>query len=158
MRKKFLKGKVNGLEAVSSFIGTNVYCNGKVIGRITDIVMDMSAKKIKSLKCISNTGIIRSKFFVTEEGILHLDRNGAVIDKNSIVYNMKEEYSGFGITRDSDYFAGSVGDIYIDPETHRMHSVSVKQGLLDDLIFGRAVFEAKDISLTDKGQIIINKD
>ena len=71
---------------------------------------------------------------------------------------MKEEYSGFGITRDSDYFAGSVGDIYIDPETHRMHSVSVKQGLLDDLIFGRAVFEAKDISLTDKGQIIINKD
>ena len=146
------------MEAVSSFIGTNVYCKGRVIGRITDVVMDMTAKKIKSLKCLSNTGIIRSKFYVLEDGILHLDRNGAVIDKNSIVYNMKEEYSGFGLTGDSDYYAGSVGDIYIDPVTHRMHSISVKQGLLDDLIFGRAVFEAKDISLTDKGQIVINKD
>lgn len=150
------------MERASSYIGTDIYCGGKIIGQITDFLIDVPNKCISGITCISNTGIIRSRFFVTKEGIRHLDRNGVVIDKKHIKYRREfhEEYakSGFGISRDADFFTGSVGDIYFDPSTLDISSVSVKRGFLDDLIFGRDIVDIHDISMTDRGLIIINRE
>ncbi len=150
------------MEALSSYIGTDVYCQGKVIGRINDFLIDISQKDIGGITCIGNSGIIRSKFYVEKSGIMHLDKNGAVVDKNKIRYkkNFDEEYtiSGFGIYKDKDYFAGSVGDIYFDPVKLEINSVSVKKGLLDDAIYGRDIIDINNISMTEKGLIIVNRE
>ncbi len=150
------------MDAISSYIGTDVYCSGKIIGRISDFLIDVSKKDIGGITCISNTGILRSRFYVDKSGITHLDRNGAVINKNKIRYKkaLNEEYadSGFGIYRDKDYFAGSLGDIYFDPISLTIESVSIKKGFIDDIIFGRDIVSIKDISITDKGLIIVNRE
>lgn len=150
------------MEALSSYIGIDVYCQGKVIGRITDFLINITKNDIGGITCISNSGIIRSKFYVDKSGIMHLDRNGAVIDKSKIRYkkSFDEEYSqsGFGIYKDKDYFAGSVGDMYFDPVKLNIESVSVKKGFLDDLIYGRDVVDIKNISMTEKGLIMINRE
>lgn len=150
------------MEALSSYIGIEVYCQGKVIGRITDFLINISQKDIGGITCTSNTGIIRSKFYVDKSGIMHLDRNGAVIDKNKIRYkkSFDEEYSrsGFGIYKDKDYFAGSVGDIYFNPVELNIESVSVKKGFLDDLIYGRDIVDIKNVSMTEKGLVLINRE
>ncbi|MBR2860327.1 MAG: hypothetical protein IKB86_00580 [Clostridia bacterium] len=146
------------MESIRSFIGTEVYCEGKIIGRITDFLIKISSKEISGLTCISNRGIIRGKFFVNKDGILHLDKNGAVVDKKSVKYkkSFNEEYagSGFGVQKDNDFFSGSVGDIYFNPVTLEILSVSVKKGFVDDLLFGRDIVSVQDISMTEKGLII----
>lgn len=144
------------MEAISSFIGCEVYAGGKVIGRITDFFIDLKNKSIKGIVCLSNTGIIRTKFFVEKSGIIHLDRNGAVVDKNKINYKKSfyEEYSV--ISPKNDYFNGSMGDVYIDEDTLKIKSISVKQSFLDDLIFGREFFDIDEITFTEKG--IVKRD
>ncbi len=150
------------MEALSSYIGIDVYCQGKVIGRITDFLININDNNIGGITCISNTGIIRSKFYVDKSGIMHLDRNGAVIDKSKIRYkkSFDEEYSqsGFGIYKDKDYFAGSVGDMYFDPINLNLESVSIKKGFLDDVIYGRDIVDIKNISMTEKGLVIVNRE
>ncbi|MBE7092437.1 MAG: hypothetical protein E7365_04585 [Clostridiales bacterium] len=150
------------MEALSSYIGIDVYCQGKIIGRITDFLINITQKDIGGITCIGNSGIIRNKFYVDKSGIKHLDRNGAVIDKDKIRYKrfFYEEYaqSGFGIYKDKDYFAGSVGDIYFDPVKLKIDSVSVKKGFIDDMIYGRDIVDIKNISMTEKGLIIINRE
>ncbi len=148
------------LEAVSDLTGISVFCDGREIGKVTDVIMDMKEKKVKGLKCRSNFGILRTQFFVKEKGIIRIDKNSAEADKKYITYGMKEEFaqSGFGIYRDNGFFAGSVGDIYIDTETRFIDSVSVKKGFIDDIVYGRESFDAKDISLTNKGLIIVNRE
>ena len=145
-----------------SYIGTDVFCNGKIIGRITDFLINIPNKDISGITCLSNSGIIRSKFFVSRSGILHLDRNGAVIDKEKIRYkkSFNEEYaqSGFGIYKDKEYLSGSVGDMYFDPLTLKIQSVSVKKGFLEDAIYGREVVDINNISMTEKGLIIVNRE
>lgn len=144
------------MEAISSFIGCEVYAGGKVIGRITDFFIDLKNKSIKGIVCLSNTGIIRTKFFVEKSGIIHLDRNGAVVDKNKINYKKSfyEEYSV--ISPKNDYFNGSMGDVYIDEDTLKIKSISVKKSFLDDLIFGREFFDIDEITFTEKG--IVKRD
>ena len=144
------------MDTVSSFIGTDVYCNGKVIGRITEFLIDYKNKLIRGINCISNTGIIRTPFFVAKAGILHLDRNGVVIDGKRIKYKKEyaEEYSSIGFSRQNEFFSGSMGDIYFDPSTLELKSVSIKKGFLDDLIYGREILDINEISLTDKGVIV----
>ncbi len=144
------------METISSFIGTDVYCNGKVIGRITDFLIDFRNKYIRGINCISNTGIIRTPFIVDKSGIMHLDRNGVVVDGKKISYKKiyLEEYSNIGISRGTDFSSGSMGDIYFDTDTLELRSVSVKKGFLDDLIYGREILDINDISLTDKGIIV----
>lgn len=150
------------MDTLSSYIGTDVFCNGKIIGRITDFLINIQSKNIGGITCLSNSGIIRSKFYVSRSGILHLDRNGVVIDKEKIRYkkSFDEEYaqSGFGIYRDKDYLSGSVGDMYFDPLTLKIESVSVKKGFLDDAIFGREIVDIKNISMTEKGLVIVNRE
>lgn len=144
------------MEAISSFVGTDVYCNGKIIGRISDFLIDLKNKSIRGVTCISNTGIIRTKFYVEKSGIMHLDRNGAVIDKQKIRYNKMflEEYSL--ISPQNDFSNGGMGDIYFDPSTLQLKSVSIKRGFLDDLIYGREFVNIDEISITEKG--IVNRD
>lgn len=144
------------MESISSYIGCDVYAGGKVIGRINDFLIDLKNKNIFGISCMSNTGIIRTRFYVEKSGILHLDRNGAVIDKNKIKYKkfFNEEYSK--IYSKSDFNNGSIGDLYIDPETLSFKSVSVKKSFLDDLIYGREFFNIDEITLTEKG--IVKKD
>ncbi len=143
------------MEAISSFVGTDVYLNGKVIGRITDFLIDCKNKSIKGIACISNTGIIRSKFYVEKNGILHLDRNGVVIDKSKVRYKkFIEEYSV--ISPQSEMIYGGMGDIYIDPSTLLIKSVSIKRGFLDDLIFGREFLDIDEITMTEKGIVKID--
>ena len=105
------------MEAISSYVGCDVYAGGKVIGRVTDFFIDLKNKNIRGISCLSNTGIIRTKFFVEKSGILHLDRNGIVVNKQMIKYKKSflEEYSG--IVPQRDFFNGSMGDIYIEPDT-----------------------------------------
>ena len=150
------------MDTLSSYIGTDVFCNGKIIGRITDFLINIQNKDISGITCLSNSGIIRSKFYVSKSGILHLDRNGAVIDKEKIRYKKSfiEEYaqSGFGIYKDKDYLSGSVGDMYFDPVSLKIQSVSVKKGFLDDAIYGREVVDIKNISMTEKGLVIVNRE
>ncbi len=150
------------MDTLSSYIGTDVFCKGKIIGRITDFLINIQNKDISGITCLSNSGIIRSKFYVSKSGILHLDRNGAVIDKEKIRYkkSFDEEYaqSGFGIYKDKDYLSGSVGDMYFDPVSLKIQSVSVKKGILDDAIYGREVVDIKNISMTEKGLIIVNRE
>ena len=143
------------MEAISSFIGTDVYLNGKVIGRIIDFIIDCKNKSIKGISCISNTGIIRSKFFVLREGILHLDRNGVVIDKSKIRFDkLNEEFSVISPANDMTY--GGMGDIYFDPSTLLIKSVSIKRGFLDDLIYGREFLNIDEITMTEKGIVKID--
>lgn len=144
------------MEAISSYIGCDVYAGGKVIGRITDFLIDLKNKNIRGISCLSNTGIIRTRFYVEKSGIIHLDRNGAVVDKRMIKYKKTflEEYSV--ISPQKDFFNGSMGDIYIEPHTLSIKSVSVKRGFLDDLIYGRDFFDIDDITLTEKG--IVKRD
>ena len=133
------------MEAISSYIGCDVYAGGKVIGRITDFLIDLKNKNIRGITCLSNTGIIRTRFYIEKSGIIHLDRNGAVVDKRMIKYKkiFLEEYSV--ISPQKDFFNGSMGDIYIEPHTLAIKSVSVKRGFLDDLIYGRDYFDLDDI-------------
>ncbi len=144
------------MDTVSSFIGTDVYCNGKIIGRITEFLIDYKNKLISGINCISNTGIIRTPFFVGKAGILHLDRNGVVVDGKKIKYKKEytEEFSSIAFSRQNDFFSGSMGDIYFDPITLELKSVSIKKGFLDDLIYGREILDINEISLTDKGVIV----
>lgn len=144
------------MEAISSYVGCDVYAGGKVIGRVTDFFIDLKNKNIRGISCLSNTGIIRTKFFVEKSGILHLDRNGIVVNKQMIKYKKSflEEYSG--IVPQRDFFNGSMGDIYIEPDTLKLKSVSVKRGFLDDLIYGRDFFDINEITLTEKG--IVKRD
>ena len=144
------------METVSSFIGTDVCCNGKVIGRITDFLIDFRNKYIRGINCISNLGIIRTPFIVDKSGILHLDRNGVVVDAKKIRYKKMyiEEYSNIGISQKNVFSSGSMGDVYFDPDPLELKSISVKKGFLDDLIFGREILDINDISVTDKGIIV----
>lgn len=145
------------MERASSYIGVDIYCGGKVIGRITDFIIDARKKSVSSIKCISNTGIIRLEFTVPKSGILHIDRNGVVVDKNKISYKKNnEEYSQdtLGIYNDTRLFSGSPGDVYFEPGTFKLSAVSIKKGLIDDVLFGREIVDINDISLTNKGQII----
>ena len=84
------------MEAISSYIGCDVYAGGKVIGRITDFLIDLKNKNIRGISCLSNTGIIRTRFYVEKSGIIHLDRNGAVIDKrilrNIQLFRLRESF------------------------------------------------------------------
>ncbi len=148
------------MKSAKDFIGTEVYSNGKNIGRITDIIFDVRNKKIKGLTCVSNLGIIRSRFYVPENGVIILDPKGTLVDKDKIEYKKSfyEEYSDFGISKNSDYGYNSLGDIFVDPENRKILSVSIKKGFIDDLIFGREIKDISDISLTNKGQIIINEN
>lgn len=148
--------KGESMESINSYIGCDVYAGGKVIGRIYDFLIDFKNKNIFGIICLSNTGIIRTKFYVEKTGVLHLDRNGAVIDKSKINYKKKfdEEYSR--IYSQSEFRNGSIGNLYIDPETLEFKSVSVKKSFLDDLIYGREFFDINDITLTEKG--IVKKD
>lgn len=148
------------MEAVSNLTGISVLCDGREIGKVIDIIIDMKEKKVKGLKCRSNFGIIRTPFFIKEKGIVRIDGKSAVADRKYITYGFKEEFaqSGFGIYRDNGFFAGSVGDIYIDTETLFIRSVSAKKGLIDDIVYGRERYDAKDISLTNKGLIIVNRE
>jgi uncharacterized protein YrrD len=150
------------MEAISSYIGTDVYCSGKIIGRITDFLINISKKELSGITCVSNTGIIRSRFYVDRSGILHLDRNGAIVEKSKIRYKkaFNEEFadSGFGVYRDRDYFSGSLGDIYFNPVDLTLESVSIKNGFIDDLIFGRDIVNIENISMTEKGLIIVNRE
>ena len=150
------------MDTLSSYVGTEVFCKGKIIGRITDFLINVQNKDVAGIICLSNTGIIRSKFYVDKSGILHLDKNGIVVDKNRIRYkkSFDEEYaqSGFGIIRDRDYLSGSVGDMYFDPLTLKIQSVSVKKGFLDDALYGREIVDIKNISMTEKGLVIVNRE
>ncbi len=150
------------MDTLSSYIGTDIFCNGKIIGRITDFLINIKNNDISGITCISNTGMIRTKFYVDKSGIMHLDRNGAVVEKEKIRYkkSFDEEYaqSGFGIYKDKDFFSGSVGDMYFDPVSLKIESVSVKKGFIDDLIYGRDVVDIKNISMTEKGLIIVNRE
>ncbi len=144
------------MEALNSYIGCDVYAGGKVIGRINDFLIDTKNKSIGGISCISNTGIIRTRFFVDKAGIIHLDRNGVVVEKKKIRYEKKfmEEYSQ--ISSGNEFLNGSMGNVYIDPDTLMLKSVSVKRSFFDDLIFGRDFFDIDDISLTEKG--IVKRD
>ncbi len=144
------------MEAISSYIGCDVYAGGKVIGRINDFLIDLKNKNIRGISCLSNTGIIRTRFYVEKAGIIHLDRNGVVVEKRMIKYKKSflEEYSV--ISPQKDFFNGSMGDIYIEPDTLMIKSVSVKRGFLDDLIYGRDFFDINEITLTEKG--IVKRD
>ena len=144
------------MEAISSYIGCDVYAGGKVIGRITDFLIDLKNKNIRGITCLSSTGIIRTRFYVEKSGIVHLDRNGTVVDKRMIKYKKSffEEFSVISPQR--DFFNGSMGDIYIEPHTLKIKSVSVKRGFLDDIIYGRDFFDIDDITLTEKG--IVKRD
>ncbi len=150
------------METISSFIGTDIYCDGTVIGKITDLSVDIHKKTLFGLQGIKNYGLIREKFFVDKSGILHLDRNGAVIKKSAIKHKkfFGEEYgrSNFDIFKNNDFYSGSVGDFYIEAATMEILGVSVKQSFLDDLIFGREIVNIDNISLTDKGLVIINRE
>ena len=150
------------MEALSSFIGIDVYLSGKVVGRISDFLIDTHNKTVSGIACVSTVGIIRSRFFVKRGGILHLDRNGVVVDKSYIRYKkaFDEEYSsgGFGVYRDKEYSKGSMGDMYFDHSTLKIESVSIKNGFLDDLIYGRDIVSVNDVSMTDKGIIVVNRE
>lgn len=146
------------MEAVRSFLGTDVYSSGKVIGRVTDFLINTKNNTIGGIECLSKTGIIRSKFFVDSRGIRHVDKNGIVIDKNYISYKKQfnEEFAAdFAISHDNRFSSGSVGDFYFDPITFKLNSVSVKNGFLDDLIFGRDIIPINDVSVTNKGMVIL---
>lgn len=148
------------MESLGSFVGTEVYCKGKIIGRINDFIIDTKHKVIEAISCTSSVGIIRGKFFVSRDGILHLDRNGVVVDKNKVSYKRAylEEYGFFGIFRENDYFSGSMGDIYFDPITFELQSVTIKKSFLDDILYGREVVDIKDVSMTEKGLVIVNRE
>ena len=150
------------METLSSYIGTDIFCKGKIIGRITDFLINTKDNNISGITCISNIGVIRTKFFVDKSGILHLDKNGAVVDKEKIRYkkSFDEEYaqSGFGIYKDKQFFSGSVGDMYFDPVNLKIESVSIKKSFIDDLIYGRDVVDIKNISMTEKGLVIVNRE
>lgn len=150
------------METLSSYIGTDIFCNGKIIGRITDFLINIKDNDISGITCISNTGVIRTKFYVDKSGIMHLDKNGAVVNKDKIRYkkSFDEEYaqSGFGIYKDKDFFSGSVGDMYFNPVDLKLESVSVKKGFIDDLIYGRDIVDIKNISMTEKGLVIVNRE
>ena len=49
-----------------------------------------------------------------------------------------------------------MGDVYIDEDTLKIKSISVKKSFLDDLIFGREFFDINEITLTEKG--IVKRD
>ncbi len=147
------------MESAASFVGTDVYAGGKIIGRVSDLMIDTEQKKISGVACISNIGIIRGRFFVRADGIIHIDRNGIVVDKSKVRYKKSfgEEYaSDFAVFGNESFLSGSVGEIYFDPLTLKIESVSVKHGFLDDLIFGREILSADDIAMTENG-IIIDK-
>ncbi len=150
------------MESAASFVGTDVYAGGRVIGRVTDLMIDTKKKKISGIACVSNIGIIRGSFFVRADGMLHIDRNGIVVDKNAVCYKKRfgEEYaaSGFAVYGNESFLSGSVGEIYFDPATLKIESVSVKRGFIDDLIFGREILSADDVAITDKGIVIISTD
>ena len=144
------------MDALSSFIGCDVYAGGKVIGRVSDFFIDLKNKCVCGITCLSNTGIIRTRFYVEKSGILHFDRNGVVVDRRQIKYNKSflEEYSV--ITPKTDFSNGSMGNVYIEPDTLSIKIVSVKRSFFDDLIFGREFFDIDEITLTEKG--IVKRD
>ena len=150
------------MDTLNSYIGTDIFCKGKIIGRITDFLINVKDNNISGITCISNTGVIRTKFFVDKSGILHLDKNGAVVEKEKIRYKktFDEEYaqSGFGIYKDKDFLSGSVGDVYFDPISLKIESVSVKKGFVDDLIYGREIVDIKNVSMTEKGIVVVNRE
>ena len=51
-----------------------------------------------------------------------------------------------------------MGDFYFDPLNLELESVSIKKGFLDDLIYGRDIVDIKNISMTEKGLIIVNRE
>ena len=142
------------MEAASAFIGVNVHCGGKVIGRITALMIDFKKKEIGGLACVSTNGLFRRRFFVKKEYILHLDRHGAVVEKHPFT----EEYGRIGAAKEADFVFGSVGEAYFDPATLKLQSVSIKRGLLDDLLYGRDIVDANNVSLSDQGVVIINRE
>ena len=145
------------MEKASNVIGAPVYVNGKVIGNVTEILVDK--REIAGLTGLGNTGIIRSKFFVAKRGILKMGRDAVLAAVGAVRYrkNFIEEYGRFGVYRENDLLS-KVGDLYFDPVSLTIESASVKKGFWDDLIYGRETVPMQMATMTSKGFFTQNED
>lgn len=143
------------MEKLSEFVGTDVYCDGKKLGRITDFYISPREKKITGFLGLTTSGLIRNEFFVTRGGILHIDKNGCVVDNKKLFFKGKyvEEYGEMPVFSSGVFSDNSIGDIYFEPETLNMERISIKKSFFDDIIFGRETVDINEVSISKKGII-----
>ena len=143
------------MEKLSEFVGTDVYCDGKKIGRITDFYISPRKKEITGFSGLTTSGLIRNEFFVTCGGILHIDKNGCVIDSKKLFLKEKyiEEYGEMPVFSSGVFSDNSIGDIYFEPESLKMEKISIKKSFFDDIIFGRETVDINEVSISKKGII-----
>lgn len=145
------------MEKASDVIGAPVYVNGKAIGTVTELLVDK--REIAGLTGLTNTGIVRGKFFVGKRGILKMSRDAVLVAADALKYrkNFTEEYGRFGVYKENDLLS-RVGDLYFDPATLTIESASVKKGFWDDLLYGRETVPMATATMTSKGFFSQNDD
>lgn len=143
------------MEKLSDFVGTDVYADGKKMGRITDFYISPRDKKITGFLAITTSGLIRNEFFVSRGGILHLDKNGCVVDNKKIFFkgNFAEEYGEMPVFSKGLFSDNSIGDIYFEPDTLQLERISIKKSFFDDVVFGRETVDINEVTLSKKGII-----
>jgi uncharacterized protein YrrD len=143
------------MEKLSDFVGTDVYCDGKKIGRITDFYISPREKRITGFSGLTTSGLIRNEFFVSRAGILHIDKNGCVVDNKKLFFkrNYAEEYGEMAVFSTGIFADNSIGDIYFEPENLNLERISIKKSFFDDIIFGRETVDINDVTISKKGII-----
>lgn len=143
------------MEKLSDFVGTDVYSDGKKIGRITDFFISPREKKITGFSGVTTSGLIRNEFFVTRAGIMHIDKNGCVVDNKKIFYKRRyaEEFGEMAVFSPGILSDNSIGDIYFDSDNLKISRISIKKSFFDDVIYGRETVDIDDVTISKKGVI-----
>lgn len=138
------------MERLSDYLGIEVYSSGKNIGVISDFFIAPKEKVISGFMGKTNF-LFGKNFFVSRQGILHIDRNGCVVDGKKVFYNRlyAEEYGEISLTSNSN----EIGEIYFDASNMQPKSLSIKKSFFEDVVFGREIVDIDQIIISKNGLI-----
>lgn len=140
------------------FILMDVYnLNGKKMGNITDVLINMNENTVKGF-VISSNNIFKKSSSLLIEDIVSFNEYMIIKKIKKSNYLEFENIRGFDVVDDLGLIDGIVEEIIFDTINFKIKGLIVSRGIFQDFTYGKKIILHNDYIIGDKNIFYVNKN